>query len=108
MTGGNARSRHTANHVNVTRIGILTPRERYHRHSGHEERFVALPPDNHNHSEWSWDAFAGSMEGSCARAVELGLPSIAFTEHVDLTRWGPVPASAPSHEVSARIARYQG
>jgi histidinol-phosphatase (PHP family) len=27
------------------------------------------------------------MEGSCARAVELGLPSIAFTEHVDFTRW---------------------
>lgn len=27
------------------------------------------------------------MEGSCARALELGLPSIAFTEHVDLTRW---------------------
>jgi histidinol-phosphatase (PHP family) len=29
----------------------------------------------------------GSMEGSCARALELGLPSIAFTEHVDQTRW---------------------
>lgn len=27
------------------------------------------------------------MEASCARAVELGLPSIAFTEHVDLTPW---------------------
>jgi histidinol-phosphatase (PHP family) len=27
------------------------------------------------------------MEASCARAVELGLPSIAFTEHVDRTRW---------------------
>lgn len=48
---------------------------------------MALPPDNHTHSEWSWDAVAGSMEGSCARAIELGLPSIAFTEHVDLDRW---------------------
>ncbi len=48
---------------------------------------VSLPPDNHTHSEWSWDAFMGSMEGSCARALELGLPSIAFTEHVDFTRW---------------------
>ena len=46
-----------------------------------------VPPDNHVHSEWSWDAAAGSMEQSCARAVELGLPSIAFTEHVDGTRW---------------------
>ena len=46
-----------------------------------------MPPDDHTHSEWSWDAVQGSMEGSCARAVELGLPSIAFTEHVDLARW---------------------
>lgn len=27
------------------------------------------------------------MEGSCARAAQLGLESIAFTEHVDVTRW---------------------
>ena len=46
-----------------------------------------LPPDGHVHTEWSWDAIAGSMEQSCARAVELGLPSIAFTEHADFTRW---------------------
>lgn len=46
-----------------------------------------LPPDDHVHTEWSWDTAVGSMEGSCARAVELGLPSIAFTEHVDATRW---------------------
>ena len=46
-----------------------------------------LPPDGHVHSEWSWDAAGGSMERSCARAVELGLPSIAFTEHADFTRW---------------------
>jgi histidinol-phosphatase (PHP family) len=44
-------------------------------------------PDNHVHTEWSWDADAGSMARSCARAEQLGLPSIAFTEHVDLTRW---------------------
>jgi histidinol-phosphatase (PHP family) len=46
-----------------------------------------LPPDDHTHSEWSWDATAGSMLGSCERAAALGLPSIAFTEHVDVTRW---------------------
>lgn len=44
-----------------------------------------LPPDNHVHSEWSWDAPHGSMGLACRRAVALGLPSIAFTEHVDLT-----------------------
>ncbi len=48
---------------------------------------ATVPPDNHVHTEWSWDAAAGSMEASCARALELGLPSIAFTEHVDATRW---------------------
>jgi histidinol-phosphatase (PHP family) len=51
-----------------------------------------LPADGHVHSEWSWDAAGGSMERSCARAVELGLPSIAFTEHADFTRWLIDPA----------------
>ena len=46
-----------------------------------------LPADDHVHSQWSWDADAGSMELTCARAVELGLPSIAFTEHFDVTTW---------------------
>jgi histidinol-phosphatase (PHP family) len=54
-----------------------------------------LPPDYHVHTEWSWDADAGSMEASCARAVELGLPSIAFTEHLDRTRW-VLPAEGPN------------
>jgi histidinol-phosphatase (PHP family) len=46
-----------------------------------------LPPDGHVHTEWSWDAAAGSMEQSCVRAAELGLASIAFTEHADFTSW---------------------
>ncbi len=48
---------------------------------------MVLPLDGHVHSEWSWDAIAGDMEATCARAVELGLPAVAFTEHVDHTRW---------------------
>lgn len=48
---------------------------------------MALPADNHVHSEWSWDAPLASMERSCARAVDLGLPAIAFTEHLDHTVW---------------------
>jgi histidinol-phosphatase (PHP family) len=46
-----------------------------------------LPPDSHVHSQWSWDAVAGSMEETCRHAAELGLPSVAFTEHADLTPW---------------------
>ena len=54
-----------------------------------------LPQDGHVHTEWSWDTVAGSMERSCARALELGLPSVAFTEHADLTRWTISPDFAP-------------
>lgn len=52
-----------------------------------------LPHDGHTHTQWSWDAANGSMEGACARAIELGLPAIAFTEHVDTLRWA-VPATS--------------
>lgn len=48
---------------------------------------VTLPADSHVHSEWSWDAPKGSMERSCAQAVDIGLPAIAFTEHLDHTAW---------------------
>ncbi|MEZ0493256.1 PHP domain-containing protein [Kineococcus sp. TBRC 1896] len=45
-----------------------------------------LPPDGHVHSQFSWDARnVGAMRETCARAVALDLPSVAFTEHVDLT-----------------------
>ena len=53
---------------------------------------MALPADSHVHSEWSWDAPDGSMERTCARAVEIGLPAVAFTEHADYLTW-PVTAS---------------
>src|SRR4051794_11710116 len=63
---------------------------------------MTLPSDNHVHSEWSWDAQNGSMERSCERAREIGLPSIGFTEHVDHTVWtasvtglATVPADHP-------------
>ena len=46
-----------------------------------------LPADSHVHSEWSWDAVDGSMERTCARAVDIGLPAVAFTEHMDFTTW---------------------
>ena len=52
-----------------------------------------LPPaDNHVHSQWSWDTESGDMARTCERAVELGLPSVAFTEHLDLTSWTIPPS----------------
>jgi histidinol-phosphatase (PHP family) len=48
------------------------------------------PADNHVHSQWSWDTGPGaSMESTCRKAVEIGLPAVAFTEHLDFTAWGP-------------------
>jgi histidinol phosphatase-like PHP family hydrolase len=52
--------------------------------AGWHDRVMPLPPDGHVHSEWSWDAPNGSMEKTCSRAVEMGLPAVAFTEHADL------------------------
>jgi len=46
------------------------------------------PADNHVHTHWSWDtADSSTMRAACERAVELGLPAIAFTEHLDFTVW---------------------
>jgi histidinol-phosphatase (PHP family) len=45
-----------------------------------------LPPDLHVHTEWSYDAPRGAMEKSCERALELGLPAIAFTDHADFVK----------------------
>ncbi|WP_328988475.1 hypothetical protein OG394_19855 [Kribbella sp. NBC_01245] len=56
-----------------------------------------LPADDAVHSEWSWDALAGSMAATCARAVEVGLPALAFTEHADFTPWTlPPDADLPA------------
>ena len=45
-----------------------------------------LPPDNHVHSEWSWDApVAASMKRSCEQALAAGIPAVAFTDHLDFT-----------------------
>ena len=46
------------------------------------------PPDNHVHTHWSWDtADTVTMRAACERAVAMGLPAIAFTEHLDFTVW---------------------
>jgi histidinol-phosphatase (PHP family) len=62
------------------------------------------PADNHVHTEWSWDtSLEASMQRSCERAVRLGIPSIAFTEHVDFTAWGEGDGGAdPGVEIRTR------
>ena len=70
-------------------------------------------PDRHVHTEWSWDAAAGDMLATCARALELGLPGVAFTEHADFTSWiteraasgGAPPVPAGSVKDSAGSAK---
>ena len=65
-----------------------------------------LPADNHVHSEWSWDTGAGaSMEETCRRALALGVPAVAFTEHVDFTVWGEGDVVAPDPSGTGDITR---
>jgi histidinol-phosphatase (PHP family) len=46
------------------------------------------PVDNHVHTEWSWDApREASMARSCEQAMAVGLPGVAFTDHLDFTTW---------------------
>jgi len=40
------------------------------------------------HAQFSWDAPRGDLEGTCRRALEIGLPAIAFTEHADFAGGG--------------------
>jgi histidinol-phosphatase (PHP family) len=54
-----------------------------------------LPADNHVHSQWSYDTFGRtSMAAACERALQLGVPAVAFTEHLDFTSPGPGDAVA--------------
>ena len=47
-----------------------------------------LPPDNHVHTQFSWDApAAASMAPSCEQALAVGVPCVAFTDHLDFTDW---------------------
>ena len=49
--------------------------------------------DGHVHSEWSWDAINGSMVATCARALELGLAAVAFTEQIAIRASSGAPPS---------------
>jgi histidinol-phosphatase (PHP family) len=65
---------------------------------------VTLPADTHVHSEYSWDtgglaspAAVGTMRRTCARAVQIGLPAVIFTEHLDITGWVSAPEDVLEH-----------
>lgn len=64
---------------------------------------LVFPPDSHVHTEWSYDAAAGSMHASCERALEFGLSAIAFTEHVDHTVW---TLAADGPDLDGHLARF--
>ncbi len=38
------------------------------------------------------------MEQTCARAVDMGLPAVVFTEHVDFTAWMVIAGELDDHE----------
>jgi histidinol-phosphatase (PHP family) len=74
-----------------------------------------MPPDNHVHTRWSWDtADSSTMRRACERAVRLGLPSIAFTEHLDFTVWHEDDAATsqglvdrhPAHQLPIDVQGY--
>jgi histidinol-phosphatase (PHP family) len=76
-------------------------------------RSVAQPADLHVHSQFSWDAPHGDMEATCRRAVEIGLPGVAFTEHADFTGGGypdfhPLDVTAYLTEVDRCRALFPG
>ena len=64
-------------------------------------------PDYHVHTEWSWDAERGSMLETCRRAVAIGLPSIAFTEHADWVRGPACVVDVPGYLDSVERCRSQ-
>ncbi|WP_433307015.1 PHP domain-containing protein [Actinoplanes sp. CA-030573] len=66
---------------------------------------MSLPADSHVHSEWSWDTPVGDMERTCEQAIRLGLPAVAFTEHVDHVSWA-APTEGPY--VSAHLTAVAG
>lgn len=65
---------------------------------------MSYPADSHVHTEWSWDAPKGSMRASCDRALQLGVPAVAFTEHVDHTIWRVAMKSLSPDDHLARMA----
>lgn len=60
---------------------------------------MALTGDGHVHTDWSWDTGVPSsnagMAEMCRRATQIGLPALAFTEHLDVGTWDVEPQDYP-------------
>ena len=64
---------------------------------------MGLTGDGHVHTEWSGDVglgdphshAAGRMDSMCRRAVQIGLPALAFTDHLYITGWAIEPEDLP-------------
>lgn len=60
---------------------------------------MALTGDGHVHTDWSWDTGVpssnASMDAMCRRAAHVGLPALAFTEHLDVGSWEIEPQDYP-------------
>jgi histidinol-phosphatase (PHP family) len=67
-----------------------------------------LPADSHVHSEFSWDTRLGDMAATCARAVQLGLPAVAFTEHADHVTWTLRPGDLDDNPHLQRLLKEDG
>lgn len=63
--------------------------------TGTDRTAAPLPADGHVHTQFSYDTLTGDMEATCARAVELGLPAVAFTEHAERTGTTVLPHEVP-------------
>jgi histidinol-phosphatase (PHP family) len=72
-----------------------------------EDPQAMRPPDNHVHTRWSWDTpDSATMARACERAVALGLPAIAFTEHLDFTVWAPEDRATTDGLVDRHASRH--
>jgi len=65
------------------------------------------------HTQFSWDAPLGDMEATCRKALDIGLPAIAFTEHADFASGGypdfrRLDVAAYHREVERCRARFRG
>ncbi len=65
---------------------------------------IVVPHDYHIHTRFSCDG-KQSMEDVCERALDLGLPEICFTEHVDFTPGDPCSFHFKADEYFRALAR---
>ncbi len=66
---------------------------------------VPSDPEADLHSEFSWDAAQGSMDGSRRRALDRGLGVVAFTDHADRVEAGGAELQISGHLECAALCQ---